>query len=63
MITVVRRPVAGRLYRADEPDRVHADLRTDPAGTVRALRKTPAAWDAHYGCHRCQAILLALAPR
>lgn len=63
MITVIRRPVEGSLYRVDDPDRVHTDLRTDPAAIVRALRKTPAVWDAHYGCHRCQAILLALDPR
>lgn len=63
MITAIRRPVGDTLYRADESDRIHTDLRIDPAATVRALRKTPAVWDAHYGCHRCQAILLALAPR
>ena len=60
MMLVWVRTVPQRTYPPGDPERMHADLRLDPDQTLRNLRSSPTqVWEEHYGCHRCQAILLA----
>lgn len=49
-------PRDGRWYAVDEPDRLHAGLRTDYPRTLRAMNRRPALLAAHRDCGVCEQI-------
>lgn len=49
-------PRDGRWYAVDDPDRLHADLRTDYPRTLRAMTRRPALLAAHRDCEVCEEI-------